>query len=77
MAYIRPQAHVIDNLGKLDVRADSTYAKLKKRIPDLIDLNHDPEGLFVLRSRRGEWGEWWERWKRVDGKVKIVKQGWS
>jgi hypothetical protein len=54
----------------------NTYAELKKDLPNLIKLDDDPEGLFVLRSRRGEWGEWFERWKMVDGKPKIIKQGW-
>lgn len=54
-----------------------TYRELKKKLPELIKQDDDPEGLFVIRSKRGEWGEWFERWKMIDGKPQIVKQGWS
>lgn len=54
-----------------------TYRELKRDLPELIKKSDDPEGLFVLRSKRGEWGEWFERWKMIDGKPTIVKEGWS
>jgi hypothetical protein len=54
-----------------------TYRELKKNLPELIEQDNDPEGLFVLRSRRGEWGEWFERWKMINGKPQIIKEGWS
>ena len=54
-----------------------TYRELLKKLPELIKQDDDSEGLFVLRTRRGEWGEWFERWKLVEGKPAIIKQGWS
>ena len=54
-----------------------TYRELKKKLPELIKENDDPEGLFVLRTRRGEWGEWFERWKLINGKPEIIREGWS
>jgi hypothetical protein len=54
-----------------------TYAELKKDLPKLIKNCDDPEGLLVIRSKRGEWGEWTERWKMVDGKPKIIRQLWN
>lgn len=54
-----------------------TYSELKKKLPELIKENDDPEGLFVLCTRRGEWGEWFERWKLVKDKPKIIREGWS
>jgi hypothetical protein len=54
-----------------------TYRELLKKLPELIEQNIDPEGLYVLRTRRGEWGEWFERWELINGKPKIIKQGWN
>jgi len=31
---------------------------------------------IVTRFRRGQWGQWFEHWEEVDGKLKIIKQGW-
>ena len=84
MAQFRPQLHIMDYKGKTEIRTYETYVKLKKAIPKLIWKDSDADGMFVVRSRRGQWGEWFERWKS-DGfntrtgldRVKIVKQGWS
>ena len=54
-----------------------SYRELKKDLKNILEVNIDDEGVFVVRSRRGEWGEWFERWKLIGGKPTIVKQGWS
>ena len=55
-----------------------TYRELLKNIKQHCIDNIDDDGVFVVRSKRGEWGEWYERWK-LDflNKPVIVKQGWS
>lgn len=50
-----------------------TYRDLKKNIAKY--LKHQSE-IHVSRSKRGCWGEWFENWELVNGKPKIVKQGW-
>ena len=52
-----------------------TYAKLKKSLKAILTSNLD-EYAVVSRSRKGEWGEWFEHWILVNGKPKIIKQGW-
>ena len=52
-----------------------TYRELKKNIQKHLLENLEPE-VSVSRSKRGEWGEWFENWQLVNGKPKIVKQGW-
>jgi hypothetical protein len=52
-----------------------TYKELKKNLKKHLDENLEPT-VYVTRSRRGEWGEWFENWELVDGKPKIVKEGW-
>ena len=59
-----------------NVNVYPTYAKLKASIGAVLRASHD-ECAFVVRSRRGEWGEWFEHWELVNGKPKIVKEGWS
>jgi len=54
-----------------------TYSELLKNIKGFCEENIDEDGVFVVRSRRGQWGEWCERWKLVNGKPTIVKEGWS
>jgi hypothetical protein len=40
-------------------------------------LNDSYDGLVkVYRRRRGEWGEWFEHWQLVNGKPKVIKEGW-
>lgn len=53
----------------------STYKLLKRHLKAMLLASHD-EFVSVSRSRRGEWGEWFETWALVDGKPKIIKQGW-
>jgi hypothetical protein len=53
----------------------STYRELRNNMKLLLDRSNDNE-VFVSRSLRGEWGEYFEIWRRVDGKPKIVKEGW-
>ena len=64
-------------LNKINWVAYDTYRELKKDLPELIKKDNDPDGLFVLRSKRGAWGEYFERWKMINGKPTIVKEGWS
>lgn len=79
----RPQMHVMDARGRVEVLTYPTYRELKKDIPNKIVMDHDEDGLFVVRHRRGEWGEWFERWETCGVKptgeyrVMIKRQGWS
>ena len=52
-----------------------TYAKLRRELKEMLESSDD-NTVIVFRSRRGEWGEWFENWSLVNGKPKIVKQGW-
>jgi len=52
-----------------------TYAKLRRGIKAMLNASID-DMVYVSRSRRGEWGEWFENWSLVNGKPKIIKQGW-
>jgi hypothetical protein len=53
----------------------ANYEMVKRGMKKL--LNESNNNLVrVYRHRRGEWGEWFEHWSYVDGKPKIVKQGW-
>jgi hypothetical protein len=75
MSNFKPCCHYrFGNLNK--IKSYKSYALLKKELFNLIELNEDAV-LSVYRSRRGEWGEWWEHWKLINGKPKIVAQGWS
>ena len=77
MAKFRPQVHITRQGEKLERIQFRTYRELKREIPSLLKLDEDAEGLFVVRSKRGQWGEWFERWKLENGKPTIVKEGWS
>ena len=62
-----------------NVNVYQTYAKLKSAMGAMLRASHD-ECVFVVRSRRGECGEcgeWFEYWQVVNGKPRIVKEGWS
>lgn len=63
----------IDN-GYL-IKSFKTYAELKKQIKFFLKLSYTDE-IIITRHRRGEWGEWSETWSLIDGKPKIIKQGW-
>jgi hypothetical protein len=52
-----------------------TYAKLRRGMKAMLNASID-DMVYVSRSRRGEWGEWFEHWSLVNGKPKIIKQGW-
>lgn len=54
-----------------------TYRKVKSRVINVLKHENPIDNeVSVSRSRRGEWGEWFETWALVDGKPKIIKQGW-
>lgn len=63
--------------SKYITKTYDTYAELKRELPEICESNIDDDGVFVVRSRRGQWGEWFERWNIIGNKPKIVKQGWS
>ena len=52
-----------------------TYSKFRKEIRSLLEKSYDGI-VHVYRERRGEWGEWFEHWQLIDGKPKIIKEGW-
>ena len=53
-----------------------TYRELKKDLPRVLaETNEDY--ISVYRSRRAEWGEWFEHWALINGKPKIITQGWQ
>ena len=52
-----------------------TYDKLRRGMKAMLNASID-DIVYVSRSRRGEWGEWFEHWSLVNGKPKIIKQGW-
>ena len=52
-----------------------TYRKLKQELKTYIPLSVTDE-VTICRQRRGNWGEYYETWRMVQGKPKIVKQGW-
>jgi len=60
--------------GKLK-QTFGTYAEVKRRMRDLLNLSTDNE-VKVFRHRRGEWGEWFESWSLVDGLPQITRSGW-
>ena len=57
-------------------RCFGTYAEIKKRMKDLLAISDNNE-VRVYRHKRGEWGEWAEIWENVNGKPKIIKEGWQ
>lgn len=59
----------------VNINVYPTYAELKRSIGAMLRASHD-ERVNVSRSRRGEWGEWFENWELVNGKPKIVREGW-
>jgi hypothetical protein len=60
--------------GKLK-QSFGTYAEVKQRMRDLLNLSSDNE-VKVFRHRRGEWGEWFESWSLVNGRPQITRSGW-
>jgi hypothetical protein len=52
-------------------RYTDVKATIKTMINDAVDGT-----VRVYRSRRGEWGEWFEHWQLVNGKPKVIKEGW-
>lgn len=56
----------------------NTYKELKKDLKEICENNIDADGVFVVRSKRGQWGEWNERWDLdSNGNPTIIKEGWS
>ena len=53
-----------------------TYRELKKNLHRVLAETNEPY-ISVYRSRRGEWGEWFEHWALINGKPKIITQGWQ
>ncbi len=70
------QYHNGERKSRTNINVYPTYAELKRSIGAVLRASHD-ECAFVVRSRRGEFGEWFEHWELVNGKPKIVKEGWS
>lgn len=65
-------------LSKYITKQYNTYKELKKDLKDICKSNIDVDGVFVVRSKRGQWGEWNERWDLdSNGKPTIIKEGWS
>ena len=64
-----------DGVTKPIEKTYPTYTELKRDLKNLFK-EYDPVKIHVFRHRRGEWGEWFEHWSLVNGKPKIVKQGW-
>ena len=54
----------------------TTYVELKKDLPRVLAETNEAY-ISVYRSRRGTWGEWFEHWALINGKPKIIKQGWQ
>jgi hypothetical protein len=52
------------------------YSKLKTQIRKYLPLSVEDK-IHVYRKRRGQFGEWFEHWQLVNGRAKIVKQGWQ
>ena len=52
-----------------------TYIKLRRELKEMLEASTD-NTVSVCRSKRGEWGEWFENWELVNGKPKIIKEGW-
>jgi hypothetical protein len=65
-----------DVRGGVIQKSFETYSKLKTNLKRLLKDSINNE-VRVYRHRRGEWGEWFEHWNIVDGKPKIVKEGWQ
>jgi len=88
MSNWKPSITVVTNESLLEYQNDysnkkrryeyhtyNTYRLLKADL--LNQLNKSVDGtLSVSRSRRGEWGEWFETYELINGKPKIVKEGW-
>jgi hypothetical protein len=83
----RPQVHVSvprnyygefeDSVSNGHIqRQFGTYAEVKKRMRDLLEISDNNE-VSVYRHRRGEWGEWFEKWAMINGKPTIFKKGWQ
>ena len=53
----------------------STYRDLKRNMLKYFS-DKGANLAIVTRFRRGQWGQWFEHWEEVDGKLKIIKQGW-
>jgi hypothetical protein len=87
-AVFRPLLYVMDKQGGEVVFDYPTYAELKKDIPNKIIMDHDPDGLFVVRAKYhrnfGTFGEYVERWetcginpKTGQYKVRIKRESFS
>ena len=70
MARMRKPVFYIGN----ELKEFPTYQKLKTELKKVLKKTN--ETITVFRSRRGQWGEWFEKWECVNGKPKIVKEGW-
>jgi hypothetical protein len=73
------QREARDSYGKKNAHRSVvfvTYRELKKHIKQVL-LENLEDTVSVSRSKRGEWGEWFEHWMLIDGKPKIVKEGWN
>lgn len=78
----RPEMHIMDVRGRVKVLTYPTYSKLRRDIPKYIGTDHDPDGLFVVRSKyHAGWRsycEYCERWQTngvnpATGQYKVKK----
>ena len=61
--------------SKSEIHVHDTYADLKKHIKEYCEKCIEVEGVFVVRSRRGQWGEWFE-FGRFGVYCKVLKVFW-
>ena len=86
MANFKPQVRVITQQTNKDYHwrqlnspyktiEYKTYAELRRNLKKHLEENLEAQ-IPVCRSRRGKDGEWFENWKLINGKPKIINQGW-
>jgi len=63
--------------SKTETHQYDTYRELKKTLKGHCEKCIEVEGVYVVRSKRGEWGEYFEYWKLDgEGKPYIDREGW-
>ena len=75
MAKFKPGCWIRNNSGPAVYMEFIDYRILKRSMVDLFN-EHVGNEITVSRSKRGEWGEYFEIWSLVNGKPKIIKEGW-
>lgn len=76
MRAFKPVLYTNNHSHKADVWICNTYREAKKKIPEALKQSITGQ-IEIYRSKRGQWGEWFEHWKLVNGKPKIIKEGWQ